>query len=54
MHVFGQPGVGLLAQPIPGSGDVTINAHGVTIVGPGHLDQRAAFASTYLGSRAER
>ena len=47
MHVFGQPGVGLLAQPIPGSGDVTINADGVTIVGPGHLDQRAALARTY-------
>lgn len=47
MHVFGQPGVGLLAQPLPGWGDVTINADGVTIVGPGHTNQRAAFASTY-------
>jgi hypothetical protein len=47
MHVFGQPGVGLLAQPLPGSGDVTINADGMTIVGPGHFGQRAALVSTY-------
>jgi hypothetical protein len=47
MYVYGQPGVGLLAQALPGSGDVTINADGMTILGPGHSNERAAFASTY-------
>ncbi len=46
LFVFGQPGVGLLAQPV-GSGDVTINADGLTIICPGHTNQRAAFARTY-------
>jgi hypothetical protein len=47
MYVFGSPGVGLLAQPLPGSGDVTINADGITIVSPGPFNQRAAFVRTY-------
>jgi hypothetical protein len=46
MFVYGQPGVGLLAQPV-GPADVTINADGVTIVSPGHINQRAALARTY-------
>jgi hypothetical protein len=47
MYVYGQPGAGLVAQALPGFGDVTINADGVTIIGPGHSNERAAFASTY-------
>jgi hypothetical protein len=48
IQVFGQPGVGLLAQPISGSGDVTINADGLTILGPLiHSNERAAWVSTY-------
>jgi hypothetical protein len=46
LHVFGQPGVGLLAHPL-GSGDVTINADGLTILAPGHQNQQAASVSTY-------
>jgi hypothetical protein len=48
IQVFGQPGVGLLAQPL-GSGDVTINADGVTLVGAGlgHVNQQAARVSTH-------
>jgi hypothetical protein len=48
MLVFGQPGVGLLVNPIPGS-DATINADGMTIVGPGHFNTRAAMANTSFG-----
>jgi len=47
IQVFGQPGIGLLAQPISGS-DVTINADGLTILGPTiHSNLRAAWVSTH-------
>lgn len=41
MYVAGQPGVGLLVNPLLGS-DATINADGMTIVGPGRSLSRAA------------
>lgn len=44
---FGQAGAGLLARPLAGSGDVTINADGVTIIGPPvHSTQSAASVTT--------
>ena len=45
MYVAGQPGVGLYANPQPGS-PATIDADGLTIAGPGHSTTRAAMAGT--------
>jgi hypothetical protein len=45
LYVSGQPGVGLLVSPLPGA-DATIDADGLTIVGPGHPDTQAARVNT--------
>jgi hypothetical protein len=51
MQIFAQHGVGILASPQPGS-PATINADGMTIVGPGRNASRAAAATTF-GAPAE-
>lgn len=45
IQMGGTPGVGLLANPLPGSPS-TINADGITFVGPGHNSTRAAMVNT--------
>ena len=51
MRFVAQHGVGMLASPQPGS-PATINADGMTIVGPGRSASRAAAATTF-GAPAE-